>query len=161
MKNYKFSTISVCINETVKTFSVNQRETKVIKGNLCWSKHTQIQLSIPRQTRSYFVHGKILTQATWFIPWKFKSKIYTYINFQQCNFRPQKTKQKNAENKFEIKHFFFKKCIYCVYVKYRWSPSLLILSERKINRKDKIKNPQIIHYSSQLFCALACGVVGF
>lgn len=71
--------------------------------------------------------AKEVTQATRFIPWKFRSKIYTYMNFQQCNFR-QKTP---AENKSEIKPFIFKKYIYCVLIK------LFIVSRREIHWKQK------------------------
>lgn len=66
-----------------------------------------------------------------------------------------------AENKSEIKPFLFKKYIYCVCVKYRFSQWLFIVFRGESNWGGGGGiNPQIIHYSSKLYCALACGAVG-
>lgn len=68
-----------------------------------------------------------------------------------------------AENKSEIKPFLFKKYIYvCECDEYRFSQWPFIFSEREIKREEKniYINLLIIHYSSELYCALACGGVG-
>lgn len=63
------------------------------EGDVSKTFHQNIQITTPRQSRITFCpwrkkKKKNLTQATRFIPGKFKSKIYTYMN-QQCNFRPK------------------------------------------------------------------------
>lgn len=71
-----------------------------------------IQLTTRDKPQSHCVHGKKTNVSNIIYSLKVQVKIYTYTNFQQCNFTPKK--KKNAENKSEIKPFLFKKYIYCV-----------------------------------------------
>lgn len=130
---------------------------KWLEGKYLFAK--KYSTNHPKTNQNHILSmAKKLIQATWFIPWKFKSKIYTYINFQQCNFR-QKKWQKKIWNKTISPQEIYLRCVCVLNTDLVSDYSSFWRGE--INWK-KIKiNPQIIHYSSKLYCALACGAVGW